>query len=192
MASSDSGQKVEDHMNRFLRGIPDPEPSRDQFADLWLFFGNGCCFCGKKLVRSRREGRHALAEPGARRAIGNRLVLCEHCAQRRLPGEWWRSLLRRCTRDPEVFAEREARVDEWQRRNPIPEPPESSEIAACRARAEQAISNFAIACRDLRAACRICWHQDASPPTGTARIGGSRREARSAAHHRLLPRPNPC
>ena len=192
MASSDSGQKVASHMHRFLTGIPDPEPSRAEFDELWQFFGNGCCFCEQKLVRSRREGRHARAEPGARRAIGNRLVLCEHCAQKRQRGEFWRALLRKCARDPMEYAKREARIDTWQRLHPLPDPPESSAIAACRARAEQSIANFAIACHDLRAACKAYWREDASPPTGTARIGGSRQEARRAAHHRPSRPPAPC
>ena len=174
MASSDSGKKVADHMRRFLRGIPDPEPSRDEFAELWQFFENQCAICGCALKRTYREGRHGFAEPGARRAIGNRLLLCAVCSLKREKGEWWRNLLRRSVRDPTKYERRAAKIEAWQHRHPLPDPPESPQIASCLARAEAAIKDFTAACQDLRAACHAHGHQASTTPTGSAHVGGSR------------------
>jgi hypothetical protein len=164
-------------MRRFLRGIPDPEPSRDEFAELWQFFENRCAICNRSLTRALREGRHGFAEPGARRAIGNRILLCLPCTWKREKNEWWRNLLRRIMRDPADYVQRATKIEQWQRRHPLPDPPESPRIESCHARAELALADFTAACQDLRAACHAHRRQANATPNGSTCVGGSQYQA---------------
>jgi hypothetical protein len=118
MAKSPSQAK--NAIERCLRGIVDPYPSKTAVGLLWACFDSRCAYCGKAISRAKREGHmdHLVSfKDGGANDIGNHVLACKECNGNEKREENWEAFLRRKNPDEGKFLARKANIEEWVARN---------------------------------------------------------------------------
>jgi 5-methylcytosine-specific restriction endonuclease McrA len=103
-------------IRRALAGVIDPHPSKSQVHKIWEYFAHACAYCGKELRRSDRLGHidHLISiGDGGSNSLGNFVLACSLCNGDEKRDEHWETFLRRKANDPELFAARHKRIQEW-------------------------------------------------------------------------------
>jgi 5-methylcytosine-specific restriction endonuclease McrA len=103
-------------IRRALAGIVDPHPSQSQVHTIWEYFGHACAYCGRELKRSDRDGHidHLVSTGvGGSNSLGNCVLACGPCNGDEKRDEHWETFLRKKASDPELFAARHNRIQEW-------------------------------------------------------------------------------
>lgn len=137
-------------MRRALRDLVDPPPSRIEEERLRLYFDHSCAYCGAPAKPRYGHIDHSDSRGG--NALGNLLLACATCnGDEKLDTDWRAFLEAKCP-DRTVYGEREKRILNWRRDNPIPVRHQSASIEAAMLGAEGAIAEFEAAYCRLKAA----------------------------------------
>jgi hypothetical protein len=139
-------------MRRAINEIVDPGPR--SIDELWSHFDSRCAYCGNALDRSMREGHADHADPNGGNHLGNLVLACGPCNGDEKRDESWLDFLHRKVDDPEELSIRKRRILVWIALKPRPEISHGPEVEALRRRCDELVTEFGVACAELRIAAR--------------------------------------
>lgn len=116
-------------IERALRSIVDPHPTRGQLRKCRLHFSNRCAYCDTDLEtpgRSVHVDHLAPASKGGRNHISNRVVCCDRCNAELKRGMHWEEFLQVLTSDDHERGVRVQKIREWIESWPSPPEPLSN------------------------------------------------------------------
>lgn len=103
-------------IQRALRAILDPEPTRKDMDRLWKYFDSSCAYCGRALVRSERNGHADHLVPtsmGGTNHISNHVLACDKCNGDEKRDQEWHEFLALKVRDRAKYRVMSDRIKLW-------------------------------------------------------------------------------
>jgi len=141
-------------IRRALVGTVDPYPNESQIDRIWSFFGSSCAYCGRSLVRGKREAHIDHLVPsglGGSNALSNFVLSCGICNGDEKREENWQSFLRRKAPDAGTFKRRKKRIESWITTCPDAPVCDSGLLKVVNREADRVISSFNAALKKVRA-----------------------------------------
>lgn len=106
-------------IKRCLTEVVDPNPTRSQINRLWKYFDSCCCYCGKRLERSKRNGHKDHLVPsavGGENCLSNRVLSCGPCnGDQKLDADWKEFIASKCS--GKLLRARRRKIEDWVEEN---------------------------------------------------------------------------
>jgi HNH endonuclease len=140
-------------IRRAIIGTVDAYPNDLQIDRIWSFFGSSCAYCGRSLVRGKREAHIDHLVPsglGGSNALSNFVLSCGNCNGDEKREENWESFLRRKVPDNGTFRRRKRSIESWITTCSDATPCDADLLKIANREADRVISSFNAALKKVR------------------------------------------
>lgn len=152
--AKDTPSMAKNKMRRCLGAVLDPHPTSSEVKTLWMYFQSTCAYCGIHIDPESRTGHldHIMPSAlGGTNEIHNYLLACSRCNGDEKRDEDWQSFLERKIADRALVDARRSHILAWVGKANGRVIRDPAVIAEADAIIFQALEEFDIAVKKLRA-----------------------------------------